>query len=75
MGKRLRDMKEKVTAVGLEPTAIALKVRCSTTELRGHTLEHLHSLFDNGMLSAQLEYSRLVKPCALGSFEKRSCDR
>ncbi len=25
-----------MTAVGLEPTTIALKVRCSTTELRGH---------------------------------------
>ncbi len=42
MGKGLRVV---MSAVGLEPTANQLKVDCSTTELRGHLVIGIKTLF------------------------------
>jgi hypothetical protein len=59
-------MNGKMTAEGVEPSTLALKVRCSTTELRGHvfytyiqvnsstcsvnSIPDLSSLFSTGIL-------------------------
>ncbi len=51
-----------MTAVGVEPTTLALKVRCSTTELRGHRLGMQASLSARFSLTLiHPEYSRSVK--------------
>lgn len=57
----MRWKDKRMTAEGVEPSTIALKVRCSTTELRGQYTGD-QGWFNKGLnWLAQGEYSRLVK--------------